>query len=173
MKKLIFLVICCGFIFFVSCGAPQKKLSRDQWLELSIRHYDSSDVNQVIAAVETLFNLADDSDVTFSHAPDSITAVRHSAPIPFHFWYHWNINILKAGSGVNVTVSISMTTHALAVPSGMMAHQSSDVLNLFFSRLDYLLGISNTWISCQTYKNTHPDYTTLEALCLLADDKVP
>jgi hypothetical protein len=157
----------------ISCATPQKKLSREEWLNLTTHKYDSVSKEDVFKAIEKIFVLADESDTTFTHSPDSIKAVRWTAPFPVHIWYHWDCFVNQSENGVVVRVSISTTAHGFGVPGGMTPYNSEDVYKLFFSRLNYLLGESSKWYSCDEYKRENPKHTTLEALCMLSEDKQP
>lgn len=160
------------FIFF-GCAAPQKYISRAEWLELTTREYKSVSPEQVFSAVEKLFRLADKRDTEFTYSPNTITALRFTAPFPVLIWYHWSVSAVTTEVGTKVNISITTSSEGFATLTRRKPYQSIDVIHLFYSRLDYLLGKSDKWVTCKEYPINHPEHTTLEALCALADDLSP
>ncbi len=162
-------------LILTGCATQQtKQLTREEWLQTKSRSYKDRSPEQVFSAAETVFLLADAKDMSFAHTNNSMKAVRWTAPFPVHIWFHWDIGVEPLGGGSSVNVQISTTAHGFGVPGGMTPYEySPDVISLFYSRLDYLLGKSATWDTCDGYKSKNPNAATLEALCLLADDLHP
>ncbi|MBW1722535.1 MAG: hypothetical protein JRJ78_10760 [Deltaproteobacteria bacterium] len=167
------LLIICYILLLAGCATTQRHLSREEWMQVRNRHYANISPEQVLKAAEKLFILADNKDFKFSYNNNSLKAVRWASPFPVNIWYHWDIVAVPSGNGTDVNVSISTTAAGFGVPGGMTPHDSPDVINLFYSRLDYLLGKSTVWLSCNDYKKKNPRSSTLEALCLLAEDSSP
>lgn len=170
MRKIICIVVLASL--FGGCATQQPQMSREEWQKIRNRKYDVSQ-ERVLSAAENVFKMADPSDVRFTYSDNSLKAVRWAAPFPINIWYHWDIVTKKNDSGTDVTVSITSTSAGLGVPGGMFPADSSDAIKLFYSRLDYLLGKSVEWKSCDDYELANPGATTLEALCLCADDLPP
>lgn len=169
--KLLLLV--CLTSIFAGCATPQKQLAREEWLQIRNQRFANIPADKVLNAAEQIFKLSDNNDFRFSYNNNSLTAVRWAAPFPVHVWYHWNIETEQQESDTKVNVSISTTAFGFGVPDGMTPHDSPDVINLFYSRLGYLLGENGVWYSCEEYKSSNPQASTLEALCLLAEDSRP
>lgn len=173
MKILSLVALLSCLCIFSGCAKQSPRVSHDEWLRLSSRTYNAPS-KEVYAAIENIFDLADGEDVTITHRQDGLEAVRWTAPFPVHVWFHWHINIKEQDKdATKVFVTIDTTAHGFGVPAGKTPYQSFDVVNLFFKRLDYLLGESKTWVSCKQYEKLNPDSSTLEALCLLAKDEYP
>lgn len=137
------------------------------------QRFTNVSADKVLNAAEQIFKLADDRDFQFSHNNNSLKAVRWAAPFPIHIWYHWNIEAESQERDTKVNVTISTSAFGFGVPGGMTPHDSPDVINLFYSRLGYLLGRNSVWHSCDEYESNNPQASTLEALCLLAEDVRP
>lgn len=168
-------VACASIILLAGCATIPRQMSREEALAVSTRTYTGVTTERVFEAATEVFKLSDNpTDINISY-PDSETmlAVRWTAPFPVHIWYHWTIKAVPAHKGTQVSTSIVTTAHGFAVPSGVTPYSSPAAQKLFYARLDYLLGKSTDWPTCEVYENQNPGSSSLESLCKLADDNVP
>lgn len=172
--KRIILLCALACVIAASGCAGYKSYTREQWLEGTTRVYDNVTTDQVLLATEKIFVLADESDVTFAHRQNGIKISRFTAPFPAVVYFHWDIQCEPVDNGVKVTV-IDLSASGQALLSYIEPNPLSglSVIDLYFKRLEYLLGKSQQWYSCKDYEQAFPDHTSLEALCILADDERP
>lgn len=174
MRKVISSLLCLYFLVLTGCASRLPEYSREQWLQGTNRFIPDTTIDAVAAATEKTFRLADGSDVKMTHFRNGMKAARWTAPFPTHIWYNWEILFTEKDGGVEIAVvDLNITQHALAVPSGPFPHQSLDVVKLLFSRVEYLLKKSTKWYTCKEFLQENPSVSSLDALCSLADDKVP
>lgn len=160
MYRLIALAIA---LVLAGCAAPPQ-LTREQWLSMTNRTYTGVSKEQALAAAERLFVLADGDDFKFTHSDDGLVATRA-----------WSIFMLLAATvGTDtwqvkarpttdgVQVSASVYTHDQAVgmlmaPGGAVPLTSAQVgypvqgtaiYDVFWARMDYLLGRRADWMDC-------------------------
>lgn len=169
MKKIIigfFLVLVMGLL---GCAASHPPLSRAEWVTLTTRHYDGVSVDQALNAAEKLFRLADGDDFQISYDDDSLYAYRKwsvylvlAATMGTDSWL---VRARPDGDGVIVTIHVSSQSGSiLPVPTaqGDTAVTSTPTMagppiegtalyNLFWARLDYLLGKANRWTDCSEF----------------------
>jgi hypothetical protein len=142
------------------------------------RTYPGVESKRVYAAAETLFRLADERDMQFSvAATGELRATRkwfvYAVLAAVAGESRWTVRALPEGDGVVVTVDVVTTsTGALFGPTQTHPPAGPAVYELFWARLDYLLGRSTTWVTCAE-QSARAASADLESLCLFADDRVP
>jgi len=160
MKKLIFFAL---GLFLVGCTPTH--YTREEYLAMSTRIYEHSE-DEVLSAAQKVFEIPNRGrGYKFVHQPHGLKAVRYSYQFLVNVWYHWNISCTPEKNGTKVHVYIESSSGGYTDVSGDLPHQSPSVLDLFFKRLDYVLGKSDKWISCHEYAALHPDHSQLIALC--------
>lgn len=154
--------------------APAPKLTREQALASATHRIEGSTPEQIFGAIETVFNLADPKNSRISY-PDEGSAyiVRSASPFPVHIFYHWSFTLKPVDGAFELHANIKTAGVAVFIPAHLAPHESPDVMRLFFERLDHLLVGEPAWRSCKDFKKQEGRVTTLEALCLLADDGTP
>ena len=152
MLKNTFLIIVLSLLI-AGCTAP-KQLSRKEWLEVTTRHYTDVTTEDVLLAAEKLFRLADGDDFKFYHTKDSLSATRN--------WVaymviaaaggtdYWKIQVASIPNGVTVTIQVNTSAWAL-IPMSPNASpvQGTAIYDVFWARLEYLLGKRTEWMSCK------------------------
>jgi hypothetical protein len=127
------------------------ELSREERFAIQSRTYDGVISDDVMKAAQRLFLLADGSDFTFERSvAGDLRAVRS-------FWF---FTVLEAGSGYDTwnlrvnpggVVIVEVDRHAVSGPIPIMVTGPLDspaMFDLFWSRMDYLLGRSTAWRTC-------------------------
>ena len=177
-----------------ACATQEQKLSRADWLAMTSRTYLQKTEDEVINKVQKIFELADPNDVTFTHFKNGITVERNmlffAVVVAVSGHYKWVIEVKEENSASLVTAyayaNLNSTTAVQTGPSSVAPYSTSSnagaalqgraLYNLFWSRLDFLLGIENSeWLTCSQMaeKTGASTFGELEALCLNADDLSP
>jgi len=155
-------------VMFLTGCATQQKMSREEFLQATQRTYQDKSPEQIFSASEKLFVLADGDDFTFSHTPDSLLAIRPwSIYLVLAYTAGTDVWTVKAsrnektggtdaavyvttahgGSVLPVVVANSGST-ATSPGSGGIPTRGNAIYQLFWERLDYLLGLNSKWMSC-------------------------
>ncbi len=183
-------------IFMTGCSTVPR-LTREEFFGLTTRTYSGVTPEVAIAAGQRLFLLADTDDITFTHiangfvADRSVTMFMLIAHVSGH--YRWNFLADPLDQGVRVTVLATPNLSGgsamvlpvsgggtVAVPTHYGAgsnppFQWKELYDLFWARLDYLLGRGVHWPTCKAWEEKYEvsSMGRLEALCFNADDKTP
>lgn len=165
MKRL--LAILFLIVMVIGCATtPRPQLSREQWLAVYSRHYTGVTKEQVISAAERLFQLADGNDFTIIHTEDGVYATRNwsiylilAAAMGTDYW---QLKVTPDGDGVKATVQVNSQSQAITpVPTSSGAWTATTgpmagtpvggtaIYDVFWSRMDYLLGKRPDWMNCE------------------------
>jgi len=164
MKLLVLTLL----LLTASC-ATTRNMPREEYLRTTTRTYDGLSKDEILNKIEKIFLLSDKDDYSFAHTPNGMQANRR--------WLvylilaassgtdSWAINIEEKDgkSLVSVNVSTSSGTVAaspnggsgantLTTPSNSYILQGNSIYYLFYSRLDYLLGKSDKWLTCSEFE---------------------
>ena len=172
------------FALFVSLAlgagcAPQSPMTpeeiaaeRARQLEIGTRFYPGKTPEEVLLAAARLFSLADD-EYTVSHAANAIQAKRS-------WWFYvlalnsgtddWTVSVAEQEGGTKVITSCVSETKQLRTGPKIMTDEK--LYALFYNRLDYLLGLSQVWRTCNEAKKGVWD-GSLNPLCQVATDRTP
>jgi len=149
----------------VGCAAP-KQLSRDEWLTVTTRHYASVTKEEVLLAAEKLFGLADGNDFQFFHAEEGLMATRnwlvYMVLAAASGTDYWKIQVATSNNGVDVTAQVNTSAQgvtpmpttggawtATTMPMAGSPVQGTAIYDVFWARLDYLLGKRTDWMTCK------------------------
>lgn len=172
-KSLKIWVAVLSTVIVSGCALNQKKMTREEFLQVTRKTYQEVTPEQIFEASERLFILTDGDDFNFQHTPDSLIANRP-----------WSIYmVLAATSGTDAWVvkatknpdtgltdaSVFVTIYYGGGMSPMFMGNSASVVTspagggtpplgtatykLFWDRLDYLLGKTPTWTTCEDIDN--------------------
>ena len=141
-------------------------LSRDEWLNMTNRTYEGVTKEQAISAAERLLRLADGNDFMIAHNDDGFIASRNwsvylvlAAAVGTDTWL---VRAAENGhGGTRVSVSVgrqagnvtgvatgSNTVAPLTMPSTGGSVNGTAIYDVFWARMDYLLGRRQVWMSC-------------------------
>lgn len=185
MKKLGFLALVMVMALGVGC-AQKKPLTpeeiaaeRERQIAATTRIYEGKTPEEVLLAAATVFRLADD-DYTVSHSQNSIQAKRG--------WYHFFTLALSSGTDdwivtateeANGTKVVTQCVHEMIqMRVGPQTVTNEGLYNLFYQRLEYLMGINQEWLTCKEAKKKYPNGFTevkyfFDPLCTVATDRTP
>ncbi len=165
MHKILPLA-CFITALLAACATPRPSLTRSEQINLVKRSYSDIDKETVIQAVEKLLLLTDRSDFEIAHTDEGFTATRSwtiylvlSGAVGTDIW---SVKATESEGFTDVSVSVYQQSSTLAatptssgssasittVPSGSVPIVNPALYYLFWSRMDYLLGKSEQWITC-------------------------
>lgn len=198
MQKVVLFTIAIAFILCAGC-APQKPMTpeeiaaeRTRQMAMITRSYPDKKPEEVLLASARIFSLADD-DYTVSHSPTAIQAQRNwmiylviSAAMGTDTWI---VEVTPDGDGTKVmarhsgqassvtamavpTSNGGMSTTAVTSPAMQNMTTRPAIYQLFFARLDNLLGKRSDWVTC---KDANAQFTDgfLDPFCTVANDRTP
>jgi len=204
MKKIV--VIFLTLSILTGCAA-QRKLTRHEYIALREKYdqlrtkvYKNISKEQVLDAIEKLFNLADD-DYQISYGKNGCIAYRNwclylvfAAAFGKDYWYilvNENMNETKVtirevtqstafvgtatgNGGAQITTFPSMINPDIIDEIELKTRDA--MYTLFFKRLDFLLGMSNEWLDCKKARQYMRDNNikgNLDPFCVVASDRKP
>lgn len=153
-----------------ACATSPPTLSRPEYLAATNREYPNRTPEQVIAAAEEVLKLDDGDDVKIADNPTGFVATRNWVMylvLTDVFGVDtWVANTQPMGNGTKVNVQVGTQTSALmplAASNGSVYEmngptianpvQGTAIYDVFWARLDYLLGLRPDWMSCDEANN--------------------
>lgn len=149
--------------------ASEPPMSRDEYLSRTNRSY-VVDREQLIRAARKVLELADPSDTVFIDSNEGFDAHRSwsayfviGAERGIH---HWAIRTRQDGDKAAITVQVTEEVNAMTA-APIMGGQAAipmqsnlpgrplrgmSIYDLYFARLEYLLGQSKEWPDCEDWK---------------------
>lgn len=147
--------------------ATHPQMTRDEYLQTTQREYEGKSADDVLRAAEQLFVLADGDDFTFHHADDALSASR-----PWTVYLvlaasmgsdNWLIQTKEIPGGVKASAKVATSMGAVApiattggdwTASGLPGMggnlvAGTAIYDVFWARMDYLLGKSDEWMTCE------------------------
>ena len=161
MKPLLPLAL----VLLAGCAAPPQ-LSREEALKITSRTYDNTPKEKVIAAAERLLRLADGSDFVIQHVDEGFSASRpwgvYMVLAAVRGTDYWQFKAVQEGGATRASVLISTQAQGQGVsmapstgswgtsmqPLQGSAVNGTAIYDVFWSRMDYLLGMRSDWMSC-------------------------
>lgn len=159
----------CVFALALSlagCAVKNPQMTRDEYLKTTQRTYQNITPDDVFKAAEKLFVLADGDDFNFHYTDDSMSASRNwsvylvlAAAMGSDTWH-----IRTKNEGDSTRVSAMLTTSsspvapmvttggdwtATGLPGGGSIVPGTAIYDVFWARMDYLLGKSDKWMTCE------------------------
>ncbi len=163
----------------ISGCAARRALTRAQYMTMVSRTYEGVKPKEAIAAAEKLLRLADEEDITFQHSEQGFRA--HRAWLLYFVLAAatgtdiWTVTAAPVEGGAKVTMYLHRVGGGI-IPSGVFPADTMAIYDLFWGRMDYLLGRRDRWMTCeeaQSRVNQGITFGSLEYLCLFTDDKKP
>jgi len=160
------------------CAAPGRQLTSDEWATVTSRTYTGVAREEILDAAEKLFRLADGDDFAIDRAGDGMTATRswlaYTALTAASGSDTWKFDVQPVGAGYTATVQVSTRVQPSGVGPGPSGTPAADLpvdgtaLDLFWSRMDYLLGMRPDWMDCRMADERQRQgavWGSTEALC--------
>jgi hypothetical protein len=187
IRSLYLVAVFVFGIFSIIGSASRPQLTRDEWIKTTTRVYKDVTKEQVVLAAEKLLILADGDDFVFAHSEDGFFASRNwSVYLVLAFVAgtdHWMFKTVEHEGSVKAQVQISVAAQGVApmqTTSGAWAATTMPgmsgmpvtgpaLYDLFWARMDYLLGAKEYWMLCENINTSIRKKTTwgnVEPLCL-------
>ena len=169
------LILLIGSAGLSSCAPEQRQpISQEpERVKAHTRDYPGITPEQVLKASEKIFQLADGNDMKIKRGSSVLEVKRSLNSLVYRSsWERWTVETREEDGATYVTVSAEFDKEgSIVYPRGVGAY------NLFFARLDYMLGASKNWMTCTQYEVRllrdptwgHDD----RFLCDHANDNVP
>lgn len=171
MKNFVLIIF---VIAIAGCSTPVKQLSRQEMLNAAKREYSFVTKEQIFDSIEKIFKLIEPKGVGFIYEKENQVRVSMQAStFPMFLKFDWVIDVNEKDKNLSVQLAYDQTFGGAMVPLETAHGFAPDAFNLFFLRLDYFLGKSSKWYSCDLYEKEHPDTTPLTPLCGLTEDNIP
>jgi len=158
------LITACLLVLLAGCAANKQHLTREEWLKTTSRDIEGVTKEQVISAAENLFHIADGDDFLVVHNEEGFIATRGwGCYMVFGFQSgidSWQLKVIPTASGVKANLQIFRQMQAVAAmptgtpyttPGGGAPVDGNAIYDLFWSRLDYLLGKRADWTTCKIH----------------------
>jgi hypothetical protein len=177
------------------CGTTAPVMKPEQWTAVVERDYPHVTPTQAFDAAERLLALADEDDVQFTRSETLFEAFRDwSKYAVLHSSAgsdYWTLAAREHEHGVKLVVQVSRIERSVTVgfPAGStpVANvgnmdsapiEGSAVYDLFWARMDYLLGRRADWATCEDAKAAiarRETHGSVDPLCnaFNMDDKSP
>lgn len=147
------------------CVAPHPPMTRAEYLDTVTRTYADTTPDQVLTATEKLMRLADGNDFQISHSADGLRAARnwliYAVIAMANGTDYWDVKATPSPAGTVVQVQVSTqgsATGVIATGQGNYAPLTTvgggnpvpgnAIYDVFFARLDFLLGRREDWMTC-------------------------
>ena len=171
MKIITFLMF-FGMTVLGGCVPNERPITPQGLLQAQKRDYPGYTTEQVLEASQKVFQYSDKGDFTFERDSSVLKAKRPLGSLVFSStWEHWKIETKEEYGATLVNVSVEFEReNSKKSPQGFGAY------HLFYTRLDYVLGVVDQWITCEQYKEQAQDDPTWGDegfLCFHADDATP
>ena len=134
------------------CSTQPQQLTREEFLKVARRDYPGITPEQLYAAAEKLFRLSDGDDYSFTYTQATMTAQRRWS---FYFVLAagfgtdlWKLSATDKEGGAEASVDVSSTASQALGVTTVGGYGGTALYDLFWSRMDYLLGVSNHWMTC-------------------------
>ena len=197
MKKVLLMVILCSLVAATGC-ARKKVMTREESLALrkqqianTTHRYCSTNIEDVLIAANTVFQLADE-DYNVQHSEHGMLAERNwflylvlAAAMGHDAWYLdarqdgadvvLQARLIRTSSSIAGTPTAGGGAQATTLPPIESSVSYREPYKLLFARIGFLLKQEPRWFTCNETKELVPDARLcgFEALCLLANDDLP
>lgn len=151
----------CAAIFAGSCAQIETLDTREQWLSETSRTYQDRSVEQVIAASEAVIRSINPKAVQVSHNPYGFQARRTWSVFMFITAMFgtdvYSVKVSKAGTATRIDLYVTTGEQdTYTKMAGGRAISAPATYRLFFSWLDYTLGKSQEWLTCDKATEVFP-----------------
>ena len=143
-------------IILTGCATHRPDLSREEWKN---RDFEGVSREKVVAAAREVVRLADPGDVTFKNTSDGFSATRTA--MGYYVVqsnidsYTFKFSALERDGNTRSRLEIEeaeikSSLLSLGLPVGEIGKPGSPyIYDLFFSRVEFLLGLKESWHKCE------------------------
>ncbi|MCL6272322.1 hypothetical protein M3P05_20610 [Sansalvadorimonas sp. 2012CJ34-2] len=165
-------------------------VSKEKW---KVRTYEGIEKNKIIDAAREVIRLSDPDEIKFENTLDGFNAERiqlsYMVVATNQDYFKYQFVTREQGNKVQARIDIEenimkANVLTLGMPTFDIGKpETSYVYNLFYSRMDYLLGLKDNWYTCKDAiskikakfgKADNVKQLGMSSLCgALVDDRVP
>lgn len=177
MKRLA-AAICLASL--AACGAPPAPWTRDQQAAATTRTYQSVSPSELLRAAENVARLTDPRGVRFEYREGGFRAHRPVfaymviAAATGEYYYDAQVRPVSGGAQIEVKVynNLNGITASGVFPGSGAFVESKGAYDLYFARIEHLIGRRPDWVSCKDApKVLGVSNTEIEPLCFAATDR--
>lgn len=178
--KLIAAIVCV--ISLSSCGGPPTPWTREEQAAATTRNYQDVTPSKLLKAAEDVARLTDPRGVRFDYRTGGFRAQRPVfaymviAAMTGDYFYDAEVRPASGGTTIEIKVfnNINGITASGVFPGSGTFVEAKGVYDLYFARIDYLLGRRADWVTCKDAPKILgvPSYQ-IEPLCVAATDIAP
>lgn len=151
-------------VLLAGCATPPP-LTREEYLATVSRTYADVTPDQIFSATEKLMRLADGDDFQITHHAEGLRATRnwlaYAVIAMANGTDYWDVKATSSNAGTKVEVQVSTQSAGTSVVAGGRGTYAplttvspgnpvmgTAIYDLFFARLEFLLGKRADWMSC-------------------------
>jgi hypothetical protein len=169
--KTTMMVVAAGCMLSGCIGMTPKYTPEEQ-AAITTRRYEGVSSQQVYSAATLIFEAADKKNFKISHHDNELDAKRTRILFPIWLHFNWTVVADESNGGTLVRVTSTSLLGSKEVPNTT----GKAIYELFFGRLQYVLGKSDKWPTCADADErirSEKGRGTAEALCLQSDETIP
>lgn len=165
MKRFVpFAALLLGTVCLTGCVTPRPPMSEAELEQVLTRDYPGRTAQDVMAAATRLWRLADGNDFRIKPGDNSLVAERdwvfHSQMVRIVGDDSWTLTVSETGGGVKARLSLLTYKRSTTVSSFGMTPttqttpriggpvKGTALYDLFWARMDHLLGVRPDWMTC-------------------------
>jgi hypothetical protein len=164
-RKLLAVSVIIAASLLTGCVTPHPQMTRAEYLKTTNRIYPGKTPEQVFTAAEELFRLSDGNDFQIQYTDDTLSTQRRwSRYLVFTAIFgmdYWTVRAIPVDGGTKVTINEGTAANALvplataggdisvtSIPGNATPSVGTALYDVFWERLDYLLGVKQHWLTC-------------------------
>lgn len=154
------------------CIGFTPKYSPAEMDAITTRRYEGATPDQVYSAATAVFEAADRKNFKISREGNGLDARRTRIIFPSWNHFNWTVTAEEVGGSTLVRAKSTSLIGSREVPN----ITGKAIYELFFERVQYVLGKSEKWSTCADADKriyAQKGLGTVEALCMGSDDAVP
>lgn len=173
MRGIKVATLLVALVMLSACATPERPaMSKEERTAVTSRLYDGKTRDDVFRAAETLFRLADEDDFKISYPGGNMVAIRpwivYMVLSAMSGTDVWTIMVDDTPSGVLARADVQTTIPSMVSKYSGGAVKGTAIYDIFWARMDFLLGKSGHWMTCEESNARIEDGTVWgsnEALC--------
>ena len=146
-------------LWLMISGCTKQTMSPEKTAEMTTKTYQAIPPATILHAASDLFFLADDKAFERTQTPNHLMAIRtYGLDIGLSFVQAkdiWNVELNKLSQGTQVKIDVRSEETWLTGNTQVQRPTGPAPYQQFWSRLDYLLEQSTTWMTCRDLSNEY------------------